>query len=63
MHVFIYALHTDAKTHISSFLATSYFHLFSSTLSPRYNVLHGGRKQPTRFWLSEHTKSFELLGF
>lgn len=28
-----------------------------------YNTLLGERKQPTRFWLREHTKSFELLGF
>lgn len=35
------------------------FHLVSNV---QYTVHHGGRQQPTLFWLNEHAKSFEPLG-
>lgn len=34
----------------------SFTSIFPLTL--RYNILHGGWKQPTQFWLNEHAKSF-----
>lgn len=69
----IYTKHRchDIQTHITPLLPVipsirllfSPFPPFLSIFILRYCTHHGGRKQPTQFWLSEHTKSFGLLGF
>lgn len=60
------ARHIFLLCFLSSLQASYFFPSppFLYTLSRRYNMLHGGRKNnPHRFRLSELAKSFELLGF